>query len=74
MSKSLRRVMDEDHLKRMNSPLDRKLDTKNKVNKYQKLIKELHIPKLSKSKASEMRILKGKEYNIAVLVFKLLPY
>jgi hypothetical protein len=68
MSKSLRKVIDEDHLKRMNSPLEQKLDTMKKVNKYKILIKELHVPKVSKSKASEMKILKGKEYDIAILV------
>lgn len=60
MSKFLRRAIDEDHIKRQSSPLENKLDTRKKIDKYKELIKSLHAPTISKVKAREMRALKGR--------------
>lgn len=68
MSKFLRKAIDEDHVKRQSSPLESKLDSRKKIDKYKELIKSLHAPTISKVKAREMRALKGKFYLFSLII------
>lgn len=68
MSKFLRKAIDEDHVKRQSSPLESKLDSRKKIDKYKELIKSLHAPTISKVKAREMRALKGKSYLLTLII------
>lgn len=67
MSKFLQRAIKEDKLQRNNSPLAVQQQKREKIDKYCKLVKDLHPPKVSKVKSKEMRALRDAVVNTRVM-------
>ena len=63
MSKFMEKVIHDQETKRQNSPQAIKTQTKEKVNQYAKLVKDMHPPTVSTTKMKEMKVLKESVVN-----------